>query len=73
MDLHTYYMYDVVRQEHGRTVQRAEQRAWLNGYQPPKRSGLFLIRHEHTGGWAPCDISRVRAPETKVCWYPGSA
>jgi hypothetical protein len=73
MDLHTYGMYDVVRREHGRSVQRAEQLAWLKGYPPPKRSGLFLIRHEHTGSWALCDTSKVRAPEAKVCWYAGSA
>ena len=73
MDLHTYGMYDVVQQEHGRTVLRAEQRARLNGYPAPQRSGLFLIRREHAGSWAPCDVPRLRAPEAKVCWYPGSA
>jgi hypothetical protein len=72
MDLHTYGMFDVEREEHERTVRRTEQRARLKAYPPPKRAGLLLLRHERTGMWAPCDTTNDFAREARFCWS-GSA
>ena len=46
---------EIARLEHERTVQRAEARDRLKGYPPGRRSGLRLMRRQHTGMWAPCE------------------
>jgi hypothetical protein len=71
--LHSSVMWDIAHLEREQMLQRAEQRVRQQGYPPPpaSRSRFSLVRHEHTGSWAPCDGQRVMAPasDNKVCWY----